>query len=208
MGERTLTSRNRHAAAMLAVLPFALVSAPLAAQSYAVVQAVPGPASGELSSALQRLARNPADFEALVAAGRASLALDDVDAAIGFFGRAETVRAGDPRVKAGLASANLKSGRPIEAIDLFAQAQASGAQVEAIAADRGLAYDLVGDNASAQGQYKLALSRNRDDEIVRRMALSQAIAGDTRAFEATLLPLLQRRDLAAYRARAFGLAIL
>src|SRR5690606_12488554 len=36
----------------------------------------------------------------------------------------------------------------------------------------------------------------------------QAIAGDQQASEATLLPLLQRRDLAAYRTRAFALAIM
>ena len=38
--------------------------------------------------------------------------------------------------------------------------------------------------------------------------MSQAISGDQRASEATLLPLLQRSDLAAYRARAFAMAIL
>jgi hypothetical protein len=45
-------------------------------------------------------------------------------------------------------------------------------------------------------------------ETVRRLALSQAISGDQRGSEATLLPLLQRSDLAAYRTRAFALAIL
>jgi hypothetical protein len=74
MVDRPYRSRSRAAAALLATLPFALVAAPLAAQSYAVVQPVPAPASGELSAALQRLARNPTDFDALVAAGRASLA--------------------------------------------------------------------------------------------------------------------------------------
>jgi hypothetical protein len=43
---------------------------------------------------------------------------------------------------------------------------------------------------------------------VRRLALSQAISGDLQTSEATLLPLLQRSDLAAYRTRAFALAIL
>ena len=76
------------------------------------------------------------------------------------------------------------------------------------AAERGLAYDLVGDNARAQQEYAVSLSMGADPEVVRRLALSQAIAGDQRASETTLLPLLQRRDLAAYRTRAFALAIL
>ncbi len=208
MTHRPNPIRSRAAATMLATLPFALLAAPLAAQSHAVVQPIPGPESGDLSRALQRLARNPSDFDALVDAGKASLELGDVDAAVGFFGRAESVRAGDPRVKAGLASANLKADRPIEALALFDQAQAAGVPPVTIAADRGLAYDLVGDNASAQAQYRLALTKGRDEEILRRLALSQAIAGDAKGFETTLLPLLQQRDLSAYRARAFGLAIL
>ena len=39
-------------------------------------------------------------------------------------------------------------------------------------------------------------------------ALSQAISGDQRGSEATLLPLLQKQDLISYRTRAFALAIL
>lgn len=201
------TNPRRAAAALLATLPFALVAHPVAAQ-VPVVQAVPPPAQGDLSRALQRLARSPADFDALVAAGKASLALDDIDAAIGFFGRADVVRPGDPQVKAGLAGANVRSGRPIEALELYDQAIAAGALPATIAADRGLAYDLVGDNVSAQTQYRLALANGANDETARRLGLSQAISGDARAFEATLLPMLQKRDFAAYRARAFGLAIL
>lgn len=208
MAVRCFTAVSR--AALSAALGTAALTAAgtAGAQDYAVVQAVPPPASGELSEALRRLARSPSDFDALIAAGKASLALGDIDAAIGFFGRADTVRAGDPRVKAGLASAYLKSDRPIEALQLFDQAQAAGAPPVSLAADRGLAFDLVGDNASAQAQYRLALLAGPDAEVSRRLGLSQAIAGDRKAFEATLLPLLQRRDFAAYRVRAFGLAIL
>ncbi len=184
------------------------LAGPASAQSYAVVQSVPPPAAGELSDALRRLARSPADFDALIAAGRASLALDDIDAAIGFFGRADVVRGGDPRVKAGLATAYLKTDRPIEALQMFTQAQDAGAAPVSLAADRGLAFDLVGDNASAQAQYRLALTQGANAEVSRRLGLSQAISGDRKGFEATLLPLLQRRDFAAFRVRAFGLAIL
>src|SRR5690606_24671301 len=57
-------------------------------------------------------------------------------------------------------------------------------------------------------EYRLALSLGESAVVSRRLAISQAIAGDQRASEATLLPMLQRSDLAAYRARAFALAIL
>ena len=203
----TLTRASALLVPLVGALPWMLGSA-ASAQDHAVVQAIPPPASGDLNDALRRLARSPSDFDALIAAGRASLALGDVDAATGFFGRADAIRPGDARVKAGLAAANLKSDRPIEALQLFDQAQAAGAAPATLAGDRGLAFDLVGDNASAQAQYRLALTQGPDPEISRRLGLSQAISGDKKGFEATLLPQLQRRDFAAYRVRAFGLAIL
>ena len=46
------------------------------------------------------------------------------------------------------------------------------------AADRGLALDLVGNNAAAQQFYRQALAQQSDPETVRRLALSQAISGD------------------------------
>lgn len=173
-----------------------------------VVQPLPPPASADLSAALRRLAADSRDFQALIDAGKASLKLNDVDAALGFFGRADAVRSGDPQVKAGLAAAYLRSDKPIEALQLFAEAERGGAIDTQAMADRGLAYDLVGDNAAAQAQYRAALAHGQDTETIMRLALSQAIAGDKPGFEATLLPLLQQRSLPAYRARAFGLAIL
>ena len=208
MSVRKVSAFSRAAAPLLAALPWVLGGSAASAQSYAVVQPIPSPASNDLTQALQRLARSPGDFDALIAAGKASLEMGDVDAATGFFGRADAVRPGDARVKAGLATANLKSDRPIEALQLFDQAQAAGAAPVTLAADRGLAFDLVGDNASAQAQYRLALTQGPNAEVSRRLGLSLAISGDKKGFEAALLPLLQRRDFAAYRARAFGLAVL
>lgn len=208
-GKRGRARRGR--VALMAALPLALVPFSAAAQdsvSRAVVQPLPPPAAAHLNEALRRLARNSQDFEALVDAGAASIELNDIDAAIGFFGRADELRPGDPRVKAGLAAAYLRADRALEAVELFAAAERAGSIPAAFAADRGLAYDLVGDNAAAQAQYRAALGRGAEDEVVRRLALSQAIAGDRRGFEATLRPLLERRDLPAYRVRAFGLAIL
>src|SRR3546814_3704866 len=42
------------------------------------------------------------------------------------------------------------------------------------------------------------------DEVARRLAVSLAISGDRAGFESALLPMLQRQDYAAFRARAFG----
>lgn len=208
MVQRRKPAFARVSASMAALLPLALASAPAAAQSHAVVQPLPPAATGDLTDALARLARNGSDFNALIDAGNASLELDDIDAAVGFFGRADELRPGDARVKAGLATAALRSDRPLDAITQFDQAVSAGVDPVSVASDRGLAYDLVGDNASAQAQYRLALSRRADDDTIRRLALSLAISGDKDGFEKTLLPLLQKRDFGAYRVRAMGLAIL
>jgi Flp pilus assembly protein TadD len=190
----------------------ALAAVPLAAQGqgYAqeVVQALPNSAQLRLNEALRALSRDPRSVPALVAAGQASIGLDDVDAALGFFRRAEAVSPADGGVKAGLAAVAARQGRPLEALRLFAEAEAAGEPMQGHAAERGLAYDLAGDNVHAQQEYAAALSVGDDPGVARRLALSQAIAGDQRASEATLLPMLQHRDLAAFRTRAFALAIL
>lgn len=176
--------------------------------SQPVVQAIPGSDTLTLNAALTRLGRNPRDVEALVDAGNAAMAMGDVDAATGFYRRADQIAPGSPRVKAGLAGAMVRNGDPFGAIPLFDEAERAGALDGSLAADRGLAYDLVGDSASAQRYYRQALARGTNDEVIRRLALSQAIAGDRKASESTLSPLLQRQDKAAWRTRAFALAIL
>jgi Flp pilus assembly protein TadD len=173
-----------------------------------VVQAIPGSDGLALNGALNRLARNPRDIEALVDAGNAALVMGDVDAATGFFRRADQVAPGNPRVKAGLAGAMVRNGDPFGAIPLFEEAEKAGALDSALAADRGLAFDLVGDTASAQRYYRQALARGASDDVTRRLSLSQAIAGDRRGAEATLSPLLLRQDKSSWRTRAFALAIL
>jgi tetratricopeptide (TPR) repeat protein len=176
--------------------------------SFEVVQPLPDPNTDRLNDALRTLSRSPRSLDALVAAAEASLALDDLDAAGGFIQRAEAVSSDDGRVKAARAAWLTRRQQPVEALRLFAEAEKAGALGDVHLADRGLAYDLVGDNARAQKDYAQALSTGANPAITRRLALSQAIAGDQRASEATLLPLLQRRDLAAYRTRAFALAIM
>lgn len=200
--------------AILTGVALALAPAAASAQSVTpsvgreIVQPLPSPEIGRLNNALQRLASNPQDTDALTDAGDAALQLDDLDAAMGFFGRAQELSPNSARAKMGMAAVFLRSGHPVDSLRLFAEAEQAGALSDRVAADRGLAYDLVGSNTEAQASYRAVLASRQDDEVIRRLALSQAIAGDRKGFEATLLPLLQKRDYAAYRTRAFGLAIL
>lgn len=213
------TRRRRHSASQrcLPILAGAVLGAwglalPLAdaaaAQSREVVQQLPPPEASKLNDALRRLARDSRDVGALVDAGTAALQLGDVDAARGFFQRADSLSSSDVRVKAGLASALVRSEQPLRALEMFAQAERLGRVPSEFAPDQGLAFDLVGNNLQAQTHYVRALRSDPRDETRRRLALSQAISGDRRGFETSLIPLLRKRDVASYRVRAFGLAIL
>ncbi len=194
--------------AACAVLPVTMAAFAPYALAQEVVQGLPAQESAELRDALQRLSRNPENVSALLEAGNASLALDDVEAALGFFSRAQAERPEDESVLTGLALVAVRRGEGSIAVQLFDNASAAGASLSPYAAERGLAYDLVGNNARAQRLYRQALSREESDEVIRRLALSYAISGDGAASEATLLPLLQRQDRSAFRSRAFALAIL
>lgn len=195
--------------ALASALAAAAIFAPAQqAAAQAVVQAAPPPALGELQAALRLLGREPHNQPALLRAAWASIELEDIEAARGFLRRAEALNPANGEVTAALATIELRRGDAIAAMRLFAQAEAQGAPMARYAGDRGLALDLVGSNIAAQGFYRQALQRANDPEVVRRLALSLAITGDQHGSEATLLPLLQRSDLAAYRSRAFALAIL
>ena len=188
-----------------AVICAALVAQPARAQA---VQPPVKSAGTKLNDALGQLARNPQDLEALIAAGRASLDLGDVQAAVGFFRRADMLWPGSARIKSGLAGAYALGADPIAAIAMFSEAEKLGPIDAERLTDRGLAYDLVGDNQTAQAFYRQSLTLAPKDETLRRLALSLAISGDRRGMESTLSPLLQRQDKAAWRTRAFALAIL
>ena len=173
-----------------------------------VVQPLPSAGTDALNGALQRLAANPRDAGALVDAGFAALDIGDVDAAVGFFSRADAVDPGNARAQAGLGAAYVRSENPYDALLMFEEAEKAGVAPVTMAGDRGLAYDLVGDSSSAQMYYRKALALGANPEISRRLAVSLAISGDRAGAEAALLPLLKKQDLAAYRARAFVLAIM
>ncbi|WP_285711796.1 SPOR domain-containing protein [Erythrobacter oryzae] len=177
--------------------------------SQPVVQALPSPEVQRLNRALVALAKAPRDRAALVEAGQAALGVDDLEAAIGFFGRAADVDPGHPEVALGLGSVYLRAGRAGEALLQFDRALAAGADERAVLTDRALSLDLVGEQPAAQAAYTRALELDpANDEARRRLAVSYAISGNNARFEDTLRPLLDRRDLAAQRARAFGLAIM
>ncbi|KPL69697.1 hypothetical protein SZ64_17305 [Erythrobacter sp. SG61-1L] len=199
------------ALAVLAVPAFSQSST--GGPSREVVQPLPPKSASDLSDALMRLSANALDGRAMLDAGWASLDLNDVTAAVGFFSRAENLPETAAEAKAGLGAAQVARKRPIEALALFDEAEKQGVRLGVHAAQRGLAYDMVGDNLRAQQFYRAALAESglsdeKSQEITRQLALSQAISGDQAGSEATLLPLLKRQDLAAYRTRAFALAAL
>lgn len=210
--DRFLHPRPPVLAALAAIASALIAAGPAAAQdttSREVVQPLPSPEVQRLNRALMKLSKRPKSLAALVEAGDASLAAGDLEAAMGFYGRADDIDPANARVKLGIAAVYLRSGRPLEALEAYSLAEAAGATPPEYARDRGLAFDLVGDHDRARAAYEQALAINPDDgETIRRFALSQAIAGNQAGFEDTLRPLLDRRDYAAFRTRAFGLAIL
>ncbi len=185
----------------------------LSAQTPQLVQSIPDPNDPveRLGRYIRILAGSPRDMDALLGAGQAALDVGDANAALGFYARAEEVSPSSGRVKAGLGSALVMIERPDDALRLFAEAISMGVPEAAVARDRGLAYDLRGDTRRAQRDYALALTRQapgaRDDELVRRYALSLGISGDRAGAMAMLDPLLRKQDQGAWRARSFIMAM-
>ncbi len=157
----------------------------------------------DLQDALRRIALNANDSSALADAGLAALELGDFRAAIGFLAKADQIYSSSGRVKAGLGRALLAEENPFGAIRYFDQAVANGIAPIEIAADRGLAYDLIGRNRDAQKDYELALRNGSSDELIKRYAISLGISGDVEQADAQLNPLLQKSDRDAWRNRAF-----
>ncbi|MFL6777669.1 MAG: SPOR domain-containing protein [Sphingomicrobium sp.] len=191
-------------AGLTAMLAVAMMAS---AAPAAVVSAAPESPGTALSRHIRILASDPRDFNALIGAGHAALELGDVQAAAGFFGRAEEVNPRAPAAKAGLGAAMANMGDADGAIYYFDQAVRLGAATMAIALDRGLARDLNGDLAAAQGDYRLAIQSLNSDEARRRLALSLAIGRDRKGAMDAIQPLLNHRDPAAQRTRAFVLAL-
>lgn len=168
--------------------------------------------SGDHAEALARflrvLAARPRDLEALTGAGRAALLIRDSNGALNFYARAEEIAPANGRVKAGLGMTMNQLLQPRHALRFFNEAVQLGVPPQEIAIERGLAFDLRGDNRRARLDYEMALRFTPGDpEATRRLAASLAMGGDTPGALATLDQLLRRHDNAAWRMRAFILAI-
>ncbi|WP_397576620.1 tetratricopeptide repeat protein [Sphingorhabdus sp.] len=160
----------------------------------------------ELRDAMRRISFSPSDADALADAGNASLLLGDANAALNFFTRANAIRPNNSRIVSGLAIATVRTENPFEALRLFDDAVRLGASERSIAADRALAFDLLGNFGRAQQDYQLARTVASSDDIIIRQAVSLSLAGQKEQADAMLLPLLQRNSPTAWRARAFMLA--
>jgi tetratricopeptide (TPR) repeat protein len=160
-----------------------------------------------LARDLRTLASDPKDFGALVGAGKAALSIGDPQAAAGFFARADEVNPRSPLPQAGMGAVSVANGEPQAAMPYFTRALQLGAAPSQIGCERGLAYDLLGQQALAQADYRAALNGPDADEARRRLALSLAISGDKAGALQSLSPLFAKRDPAASRIRAFVLAL-
>jgi len=204
---------------MRGLLHFSFVGSLLAcAGAGAMVTAAPAAAQGSYSpynetaaDALARyvraLADDPKDFNSLIGAGRAALELGDSQAAAGFFARADDVNPRSPLPQAGMGAVQVANGDPKAAMPYFARAQQLGATQAVIGCDRGLAYDLLGQQSKAQADYRAAMSSADADEARRRLALSLAISGDQAEAIAAIAPLSAKGDSSVPRVRAFILAL-
>ena len=163
--------------------------------------------SENLQDALRRIALDSNDSSALADAGLAALELGDLRAAIGFLAKADQIYSASGRVKQGLGRALLAEENPFGALRYFDQAVENGIAAREIAADRGLAYDLIGRNRDAQKDYELAMRYGNSDELIGRYAISLGISGDVDRADAQLSPLLQKSDRDAWRNRAFIFAM-
>ena len=160
-----------------------------------------------LAMNLRLLSQNPRDVNALTQAGISAVEVGDPNAAVGFLARAEALSPSNGRVKAALGSALIQLEKPVEALRFFNDAVAFGVPERDVWKDRGLAYDLSGDPKRAQRDYELVLRAGQDAETTRRLALSLGANGEKEPALKLLEPLVRRNDQAAWRARAFVLAM-
>lgn len=165
-------------------------------------------AAAQLSDALNRIAQYSRDVNALTDAGFASLQLDDPRAAMGFFGRAETIDANNPYVIAGQGAVLTMTEQPQLALEKLNLAEARGIPLTTIAPYRGLAYDLVGNNRAAQQDYRYVLDQEPgNSKMLLCLSLSLAISGAKEEAHSLIEPMLYEQNKTAWRYQAFILAI-
>ena len=206
--------------AWLAVPALLPVTSPLPAQtmvSQPVVQPGVGSADPEalaraelqrqLTEALGNIAADGTNWFALSQAGRAALGLGDARAALGFLSRAEALAPRDATIKAALGATMVQLEDPGAAMRYFDAAVAAGGIERAYLGDRGLAFDLLGDQRRAQADYAVAMRDAPSAELTRRYAISLGISGQPDQAVQLLAPLLRNQDRAAWRSRAMIVAM-
>lgn len=205
---RSLSGRLALLAGMLMPFPVLAQTAQVAAAPSSQLELRTTEAGGALATAMSTLAAEPRNLDALISAGEAALKLDDPRSAIGFFGRADDVSPGNGRVKAGLGRSMLALGQVGDGLRLMDQAASLGYSDAALLTDRGLARDLSGNQPGAQQDYLAAMKLDpKNDTLVRRYAVSLGISGQVDQAEKMIEPLLYENDRAAWRDRAFILAM-
>src|SRR4051794_34629594 len=96
--------------ARVAALNLAFLGCALALPSQAVAQVTYAESPADaLTRNVKILGEDPKNFQALIAAGRAALAMGDTQAAVGFFGRADEVWSTSPLPQAGMGAAMAQS---------------------------------------------------------------------------------------------------
>ena len=103
-----------------------------------VVQPLPPQDTQRLNLALVELAKEPRSVPRLLEAGNAALAVNDLDAALGFFKRLSEIEPENEPATLGLARVYMRSGRPVMALLYFDAAQSRGAGPLAIGSDQAL----------------------------------------------------------------------
>ena len=125
------------------------------------------------------LASDPKDFDSLIGAGRAALALGDAQAAAGFFARADEVNPRSPLPQAGMGAVSVANGDPQAALPYFKRAQQLGASRRELRLRSRPRLRPAGPAGAGAGRLSARAVSGRDrDEARRRLALSLAISGD------------------------------
>ena len=143
---------------------------------------------------------DPKDFETLIGTGKAALEMGDAQAAAGFFARADEVNPRSPLPRPAWARCRSPMATRRRRCPISSGAQL-GLPLSAFGCDRGLAYDVLGQQAQAQTDYRAALSGRDSDET--RVSPSVAETATARCRRSRRSPRRQPRG----RVRAFVLAL-
>jgi Flp pilus assembly protein TadD len=143
-------------------------------------------AQGDLANAAQFYERalnaDATSAVALEAAGGNALRRGDGASAFGYFAGWASQDRTNPRAMLGLGASLILRQQPDEALPVLARALELGAPRGAVAAQKGLALDLLGQQRDAQIAYAEAIAADPADRTnPQRMALSLAISGDRAA---------------------------